>query len=85
MLVTTTSVIRLFLSRSTAGPESTPWVEATMTVDGAVVEQRLGRLDDGAAGVDHVVDEHADATLDLTDDLVHLDLVRARRGRGACG
>ena len=39
-------------------------------VGGAVVEQRLGGLHDRAAGVDHVVDEHADAALDLTDDPV---------------
>ena len=37
----------------------------------------IGGLDDGAAGVDHVVDEHAGAPLDLTDDAVGLGLVRS--------
>src|SRR4029078_7052756 len=37
---------------------------------GAVVEQRLGGLGDGAGRVDHVVDEDAGAAGDLTDDAV---------------
>ena len=75
VLVTTTSEIRLFLSRSTAGPEKIAVRRGDDDVGGAVLEQRLGGLHDRAAGVDHVVDEDADAALDLTDDLVHLDLV----------
>ena len=47
--------------------------------------ERLGGLDDGAAGVDQVVDEQADPAVHVADDLVHRDLVRARAGRGACG
>ena len=41
--------------------------------------ERLGRLDDGSAGVDHVVNEEADATIHFTDDLVHSHLVRDER------
>ena len=42
---------------------------------GAALEQGLGGLCDGAGGVDHVVDEEAGLALDVTDDLVHGDLV----------
>ena len=44
---------------------------------GAVGHQGVGRLGDGAAGVDHVVDEDADPALDLTDDAVGDGLVGA--------
>jgi hypothetical protein len=50
-----------------AGPENTPWV--------AALGELLGRSDDGAGGVDHVVDQHAGPALDLADDLLGLDLV----------
>ena len=33
------------------------------------LHEQLGGADDGAGGVDHVVDEHADAAVDLADDL----------------
>ena len=42
---------------------------------GAVGHERVGGLGDRAAGVDHVVDEHADPALDLTDDAVGDGLV----------
>ena len=42
---------------------------------GAVGHQRLGGGHDRAAGVDHVVDEHADAVVDAADDAVGDDLV----------
>ena len=44
---------------------------------GAGSHAGIGGLDDGASGVDHVVDEHAGASLDLTDDAVGLGLVRS--------
>ena len=40
-----------------------------------VLEQRLGCLHDGAAGVDHVVDQNAYAIPHIADDLEHLDLI----------
>ena len=54
-------------------------------VAGALLEQGLGRLHDRAAGVDHVVDDDADAVLDVTDHLEHLAPGWARPGRDACG
>ena len=75
VLVTITSLIRLFFSRSVAGGVSSPCVAATMTSARAGVEQQLGRLDDRAAGVDHVVDQQAAAARDVTDDPVGDDLV----------
>ncbi len=41
----------------------------------APLGQELGGGADGAGGVDHVVDQHAVAPLDLTDDVEGLDLV----------
>ena len=43
---------------------------------GPLVEERLGCLHDGATGVDHVVDQDADPSLDVTDHLEELDLIR---------
>jgi hypothetical protein len=40
--------------------------------------QRLGRLDDGAGGVDDVVLQDADAALDVADDVHHLGRARLR-------
>ena len=39
----------------------------------AALLQQFGRRNDGAAGVDHVVDEHAGAALDIADDLFGFD------------
>ena len=44
----------------------------------AGVVQRAHGLADGAGGVDHVVDDHAVASLHVTDDAVCLGMVRAR-------
>ena len=44
---------------------------------GTVGHERVGGLGDRAGGVDHVVDEHAPAALDLTDDAVGDHLVGA--------
>ena len=80
MLVTTTSRTGAFLSRSTAGPDSRPWVAAMITDVGAPVDEQLGRARERAAGVDHVVDEHAGAAFDRADDLLgDRDVVRALR------
>ncbi len=75
VLVTMTSSTLHALRRSTAGPERIACVAAMMTRRGALVHEGVGGLGDGARGVDHVVDEHADAALDLTDDAVGDDLV----------
>jgi len=37
---------------------------------GALVQQLLDGLGDGAAGVDHVVDHHAEPAVDITDAVV---------------
>jgi hypothetical protein len=42
---------------------------------GAPLHELLGGSTDRAAGVDHVVDDHAGAVLDVTDDLDRLDRV----------
>ncbi len=44
---------------------------------GTVGHQRFGGLHDGAAGVDHVVHQHADPAVDLAHDPVGHDLVGA--------
>ncbi|OMP14154.1 hypothetical protein COLO4_00244, partial [Corchorus olitorius] len=41
---------------------------------GAVFLQGLGRVAQGAGGIDHVVDQHAGAVLDVTDDVHHFRL-----------
>ena len=52
---------------------------------GTVGHQRLGGVHDRAAGVDHVVDQHADAALDVTDDPVGDRLVGPVDRDGTCG
>src|SRR5690606_26469663 len=42
---------------------------------GALFEEGVGGLDDGSAGVDHIVDDDAGAALDGADDVEDLDLV----------
>ena len=44
-------------------------------IPGALLEQGLGCLHDRPPGVDHVVDDHAGAALDVTDHLEHPHLV----------
>ena len=80
VFVTTTSRIGPFFSRSTAGPDSRAWVAMIDTESAPRLGQQLGRADDRARGVDHVVDEQALAARDLTDDLFgDRDVVRALR------
>ena len=51
-------------------------------VRGAVLDEALGRRDQGGGGVDHVVDDDAMPTLDVTDDLArHRDVGHALRPR----
>ena len=85
VLVTMISEMAEFFSRSTAGSERTPCVAADDDLGRALLEQRLGRLHDRAAGVDHVVDDDAGPALDLPDDLGWPSPRWEYRGRGACG
>ena len=55
--------------RSTAGPESTACVQEGVDLRGALIDEGLGALDDGAGGIDHVVDEEALLALDVADDV----------------
>ena len=73
--VTTTREIGAALRRSTAGSESTPWVAMTEMSEAPGVGEQLGRSAHRAGRVDHVVDQHAVATLDVTDHVARLDLV----------
>ncbi len=41
-----------------------------------LIKQGVRGLRDRSPGVDHVVDQHTDAVLDITDDLKNLDLIR---------
>src|SRR5262245_42558030 len=43
-------------------------------VDGAFLEQRLGGVAQGAAGIDHVIDQHAAAATHVADDVHDLGL-----------
>ena len=80
VLVTTTSRIGAFFSRSTAGPESNPCVAAMSTSVAPRSMQQVRRAHDRARGVDHVVDDHARAALDVADDFGRdRDVVRALR------
>ena len=74
--VTTTSSIASLCSRSAAGCEKIACVAATITRSAPLRLERLGRLHDRAAGVDHVVHQQAHPAVDLADDLVDRDLVR---------
>ena len=42
---------------------------------GALLLEQFGGGNDGAAGVDHVVDEHTGASVDVADHLLRLDCV----------
>ena len=75
VLVTITSLIRLFLSRSTAGAREHAVRRGDDHLGGAGVEEQVGGLGDRAAGVDHVVDQQAAPPVDVTDDPVGDDLV----------
>ena len=68
VLVTTTSFAPHVDRRSAAGSERTPWVAAMTTSPAPASLEHLDRAGDGSAGVDHVVDQDAGATFDLTDD-----------------
>ena len=72
VLVTTTLAITEFLKRSMAGPLKEAVGGERVDVVGAALLQLLGRRAQGAAGADHVVDDHAGAALHLTDDLHRL-------------
>ena len=75
VLVRTTSSTLHALSRSTAGPERMAWVAAMMT-PWAPSSMSASAAFVIVPAVDHVIDEHAHAILDLTDDAVRHDLVR---------
>ena len=73
VLVTTTLLITEFLKRSMAGPLKHAVGGEGVDLVGAALLELVGGGAEGAAGVDHVVDDHAGAALDLTDDLDRLD------------
>ena len=65
VLVTTTLVMTEFLMRSIAGPGQHAVGGRGVDGRGAPLGQQLGGGHERAAGVDHVVDEHAGAALDV--------------------
>jgi probable F420-dependent oxidoreductase len=69
VLVMTTLEMREFFRRSMAGPGQHAVGGHGPHLGGAPLQQLLGGGHDGAAGVDHVVDEHAGAAVDVADDL----------------
>jgi len=75
VLVVTTWVKGDPSRRSMAGPDSTGWVAAAMTLAGALFQQDDAGLTHGAGGVDHVVDDHAPFAGDVTDDMHGLGLI----------
>ena len=67
--------------RSTAGSDSTPWVARGVDLVDALPLERPDDLDQGAAGVDLVVDDDRPLAPDLADDVHQLGPVEiAHRG-----